>query len=168
MAPRQPAAPIGIAGESELLRQALLVWRSGDNDPGALAILDSYDARYPRGELTWEAAAMRARVLLHAGNQQAALALLDRLPLSETGVSADLIVTRGELRSLAGRCPEALADFDWVLHAAARLASTERARALYGRASCRARTGDAAGAERDRESYLSEFPDGPAVGRLQR
>lgn len=166
LAPRPPAAPIGIAEEADLLRQALLAWRSGADDAGALALLDRYAARFPRGELTWEAAAMRARVLLHAGNREAALALLDRLPLSQAGVSAELIVIRGELRSLAGRCGDALADFDWVLHAPARLPSADRARALYGRASCRARLGDSAGAQQDRASYLRDFPDGPAVERL--
>jgi tetratricopeptide (TPR) repeat protein len=156
-----------IAAEADLLRRALLASRSAHDDRGALALLDAYDARFPRGALGWEAAATRAQVLLHLGDRGGALAILDRLPLSDIGRPAGLIVTRGELRSLAGRCQEALLDFELALRTASRLEAAERARAVYGRASCRARTGDAAGAERDRQQYLDEFPEGPAAEHLR-
>ena len=66
----------------------------------------------------------------------------------------------------SGRCQEALSDFDDVLRSSAGSAPSEAARALYGRASCRARTGDLAGAEQDRQRYLKEFPKGPAARQL--
>ena len=92
--------------------------------------------------------------------------ILDRLPLDSDGRGRELHVTRGELRSLAGRCVEALPDFEVVLRSAG-ARSDDRARALYGRASCRARTGDGVGAEQDRERYLKEFPEGPAIKQLR-
>jgi hypothetical protein len=104
--------------------------------------------------------------LLLAGNKDAALRILDRIPLDSDGRGRELHVTRGELRSLAGRCAEALPDFEVVLRSAG-ARSDDRARALYGRASCRARTGDEAGAQQDRERYLKEFPEGPAIKQLR-
>jgi hypothetical protein len=168
----QPARPARrpapeIAAEADLLHQALLASRNAHDDHGALVLLDSYQARFPHGALAWEASAMRAQVLLRLGDRGGALAILDRLPFFEIGQPAGLVVTRGELRSLAGRCNEALLDFDLALRTASRLEAPERARAIYGRASCRARTGDTAGAEQDRQRYLREFPEGPAAENLQ-
>lgn len=159
--------PAEIAQEAELLREVLLEVRDGHDPHRALALLDAHAARFPLGALTAEAAALRAQVLLRLGNREAALAVLDGLPLTNAGGSPQLVVTRGELRSLAGRCAEAVADFGWALDAS-RLAAADRGRALYGRASCRARAGDVAGAQQDRELYLREFPDGPAAARLTR
>jgi len=161
------APPPEIAQEAELLREVLLAVRDGHDPHRALALLDAHAARFPLGALAAEAAALRAQVLLRLGNRDAALAVLDGLPLTNAGGSPQLVVTRGELRSLAGRCAEAVADFGWALDAS-RLAAADRGRALYGRASCRARAGDVAGAQQDRELYLREFPDGPAAARLTR
>jgi len=160
-------APPEIAQEAELLRDVLLAVRDGHDPHQALALLDAHAARFPLGALTAEAAALRAQVLLRLGNREAALAVLDGLPLTNAGGSPQLVVTRGELRSLVGRCAEAVADFGWALDAS-RLAAADRGRALYGRASCRARAGDVAGAQQDRQLYLREFPDGPAAARLTR
>lgn len=158
----------GLGAEADLLRQALLVFRRGGQDREVLAVLDGYEARFPQGILALEARSMRAQVLLRLGDRTLALGILDGLPLAAPGQPPEMTVTRGELRSLSARCPEALLDFDRALGAAARLQPAERARALFGRASCRARTGDGAGAESDRQRYLREFPDGPAAGRLTR
>jgi len=151
-----------LAAEADSLRRALVAFRARD-DHEVLAILDGYTARYPHGVLSLEATKLRAQVLLRLGDRPGALRLLDQLSLSGAGQTAEIMVTRAELRSLGGRCPEALPDFDRALDPTARLASGERARALLGRASCRGRTGDAAGAERDRQQYLREFPQGPSV-----
>jgi hypothetical protein len=154
-----------IAEEAALLRRALEALRAGQGRR-ALDALDAYDARFPRGVLGLEASTARAQSLLRVGDKAAALALLDRLPLTEGGQATELRLVRGELRSLGGRCAEALADFESALVAGRQ--PDDRARALYGRASCRARTGDEAGAQQDRQRYLREFPGGPAVNRLRR
>ena len=165
-AAESPPRAEGIAAEAALLRQALIAVRQGKDARRALALLDDYDARFPHGTLALEATAARAQALLLAGEKGAALAILDRLPLDQDGHAGELRVIRGELRSLAGRCKEALVDFQAVLRQPADTRPEDSARALYGSASCRARTGDLAGAEQDRQRYLREFPQGPAARQL--
>lgn len=156
-----------VTQEATLLREALSVLRH-DHDAGrSLALLDDYDRRFGRGALALEAASTRAQALLALGDQKAALQVLDHLPPATDGQLGSLRVTRGELRSLAGRCRDALLDFDAVCSAQAGAHSPDEvARALFGRASCRARLGDAVGAEKDRQRYLQEYPRGPAAKQL--
>ena len=156
----------GVTQEAGLLRQALSALRRDHDARRALALLDNYDWRFGQGALVLEATSARAQALLQLGDNARALELLDRLPLWQEKYTGELRVIRGELRSLSGRCQEALSDFDDVLHATAGNATSEVARALFGRASCRARTGDLAGAEQDRQRYLREFPKGPAARQL--
>lgn len=160
-----------VTQEAAMLRQALTALRRDHDARGALRLLDAYDGRFGQGALALEATSARAQALLQLGDHGRALELLDRLPLSRDGHTGDLRVTRGELRSVSGRCREALLDFDAVLGpglgASPATAASEIARALFGRASCRSRLGDSAGAEADRQRYLKEFPQGPAAGRLQ-
>lgn len=155
-----------VTQEAALLRRALAALRREHDARGALRLLDDYDWRFGHGALALEASSARAQALLQLGDNSHALDLLDRLPLSEHGNGGELRVTRGELRSLSGRCREALLDFDAVLGAPQGIAPSEVARALFGRASCRARGGDTAGAEEDRQRYLRDFPQGPAARRL--
>jgi hypothetical protein len=158
--------PEGVSQEANLLRQALSALRR-DHDPRrALALLDDYDRRFGQGMLAREAASARAQALLKLGDNAGALSLLDGLPLGHDGQTGELRVIRGELRSLSGRCRDALGDFDAVLRSSQGGDRDEIARALFGRASCRARTGDRAGAEQDRQRYLKEFPQGPAAKQL--
>lgn len=158
--------PDGVSQEASLLRQALSALRR-DHDPRrALGLLDEYDRRFGQGTLAREAASARAQALLKIGDNAGALSLLDRLPLGHDGQTGELRVIRGELRSLSGRCRDALGDFDAVLRSSRGGDRDEIARALFGRASCRARTGDQAGAEHDRQRYLKEFPQGPAAKQL--
>jgi len=152
--------------EAALLRQALAALRREHDARGALRLLDDYDRRFEHGALALEALSARAQALLQLGDHSRALDLLDRLPLAQHGNGGELRVTRGELRSLSGRCREALLDFDAVLGAPQGVGPAEVARALFGRASCRARRGDSAGAEEDRQRYLRDFPQGPAARRL--
>jgi tetratricopeptide (TPR) repeat protein len=156
----------GVTQEAGLLRQALSALRRDHDARRALALLDNYDWRFGQGALALEATSARAQALLQLGDNARALELLDRLPLWQERHTGELRVIRGELRSLSGRCQEALSDFDDVLRAGAGKATSEVARALFGRASCRARTGDLAGAEQDRQRYLKEFPKGPAARQL--
>jgi len=161
-----PARKDGVVREAQLLGQALSALRRDHDANRAIALLDDYDRSFGRGVLALEATSARAQALLQLGDNARALGLLDRLPLWQQGYTGELRVIRGELRSLAGRCQEALLDFDPVLRASAGHARDEIARALFGRATCRARTGDLAGAEEDRQRYLKEFPQGPAAGHL--
>jgi len=155
-----------VTQEAGLLRQALSALRHDHDAKRALALLDDYDRHFGQGALALEATSARAQALLQLGDNVHALAILDSLPLRQEGHTGELRVIRGELRSLAGRCPDALLDFDAVLSAANGNAADKVARALFGRASCRARTGDVLGAEQDRQRYLKEFPQGPAARRL--
>jgi tetratricopeptide (TPR) repeat protein len=156
----------GVTQEAGLLRQALSALRRDHDAKRALALLDDYDRRFGQGALVLEATSARAQALLQLDDRARALELLDRLPLSHGGHSGELRVIRGELRSLSGRCRDALLDFNAVLRATAGNTPDEVARALFGRASCRARTGDLVGAEEDRQRYLKEFPQGPAARQL--
>jgi hypothetical protein len=156
----------GVTQEGGLLRQALAALRHDHDGRRALALLDDYDRRFRQGVLALEANSARAQALLQLGDKARALEILDHLPLWHEGYTGELRVIRGELRSLSGRCREALLDFDPVLSASNGNASDEVARALFGRASCRARTGDLVGAEQDRQHYLKEFPQGPATSNL--
>jgi len=156
----------GVTQEAELLRQALAALRRDHDARRALLLLDDYDRRFGQGTLAREADSTRAQALLQLGDNPRAIAILDRLPFGQAGRTGELRVIRGELRSLSGRCRDALLDFDAVLRATAGSAPTEVARALFGRASCRARTGDPVGAEADRQRYLREFPQGPAARQL--
>jgi len=149
------------------LRQVLTALRRDHDAKRALALLDDYDRRFGQGALALEAISARAQALLQLGDNARALELLDRLPLWQERHTGELRVIRGELRSLSGRWPDALSDFDDVLRVTAGNAPNEVARALFGRASCRARTGDLVGAEEDRQRYLKEFPQGPAARHLK-
>jgi hypothetical protein len=166
-APAPAPSTASIAEEATLLRQALAALRQARDGKRALELLAIYDLRFPRGTLAPEASAARAQALLLMGDKPGALAVLDQLPLEHGGQAGELHLVRGELRSLAGRCREALADFGMVLQQATGIQPEERARALYGRASCRARTGDPKGAEQDRQRYLQEYPNGPASPLLR-
>jgi hypothetical protein len=165
--PKLPVRTEGIAEEAVLLRQALAAIRQSRDPQRALTLLDDYDTRFPRGTLAREASAARAQALLLSGDKSAALAILDRLPLEQDHHTGELRVIRGELRSLFGRCTEALLDFEAVLRRTAGMRPEDGARALDGRASCRARTGDLSGAEQDRRRYLNDYPQGPAADRLR-
>jgi hypothetical protein len=157
-ASREPAQrPSPIALESQALEKALAKLRR-DHDPlAAIALLDDYRARFPRGLLSVEASVARVDALLLLGRRGDALALLRELALDGGGRSTELRLLRAEL--LAERdCARALADFDAVIAASAFSAWAERA--LYGRAACRLRLGNVAGGRADLETYASRYPAG--------
>jgi hypothetical protein len=152
----QPAAS-ALALETPLLADALARLRQHRDAAGALAALEVYDARFPRGTLRGEADRTRVDALLMLGRDGDALEVLGRLTLRSQGRDQELRVIRGELAA-ATSCERAVADFNAVLAAAPAPALAERA--LHGRASCLARTGDASGAARDLREYLRRFPEG--------
>jgi hypothetical protein len=159
--------PSPLSAEAELLKRVLMRLRRARDGQGALADLDAYFARFPNGLLRPEADAARAECLLSLGRDQEALRVLDGLSLPPRGRAAELRVIRGELRA-SSDCAGAIVDFDATLDAAIPQGLAERA--LYGRASCRARTGDRVGARRDLDEYARRFPSGrfaPAVRRAR-
>jgi len=166
-APASPARedPSLLAMESRLLTTALGQLRTQHDYSGALATLAEYDARFPEGVLRSEAALAKLDALTALGKTTAALGLLESMDIAGPR-AAELLVLRGELRASAGRDREAVADFSRSL--AGRAAPALRERALYGRASCRSRTGDRSGAASDLNDYLLEFPDGQHSAEARR
>jgi hypothetical protein len=165
--PAEPARTSAIAEEAALLGAALRALREGDDAPGALALLDAHDARFgATGALGDEASTTRVEALLRLGRHTRALALLDEQSPRPVGRGRELLVSRGELRADAGRCAEAVTDFDALLADDA-AADGAAERALYGRAACRARTVDAAAARADLETYLARYPDGRFASRVR-
>ena len=149
----EPEAREGTLGvESRLLATALRQLRHERDARAALATLNRYDEQFPTGVLAGEARTARIEVLLALGNKAEALVLLDAAP-----VKSDLAVARGELRLERGRIEEAARDFESAL-----IGTNDdvEQRALFGRAACRIRLGDEAGAKRDLEEYLRRFPNG--------
>lgn len=59
-------------------------------------------------------------------------------------------VVEGRVRAILGSAPAALSE-----------------RALYGRATCRLRSGDDAGGQVDLEAYLTRFPNGRFAGQVR-
>jgi hypothetical protein len=131
---------------------------------GALAALDEYRARWPKGALRPEAEVARVDALLSLGRRGEALAALEAVNVGGLPRARELGVVRGELRAEAGRCKEAVRDFD----AAAKSGDALGERALWGRAACRARLGDREGARADLEGYLSRFPSGKFAAEARR
>jgi hypothetical protein len=121
-----------LQAESRLLSQALHRLRADRDPDGALALLHTYRTRFADGQLRPEAQAAQAEALLR----------------------------RAEHHAEAGRCREALPDFSAVFATTQGTPAAVEERARYGRASCRARLGDRAGAQADLRAYLERFPAG--------
>jgi hypothetical protein len=157
----EPAS--ALAEESKLLTRALRKLRQDDDAPGALSILDEHDLRFAGAALAPEATLARIEALIKVHRNTDALSRLDGIAPSPIGIGRDLLIARAELRATAGRCAMAALDFDdLLLGTPAFDAITERA--LWGRASCRARSADPTGARVDLEAYLSRFPSGRFAG----
>ena len=156
------AGPGGRAArdeDTERLANALRELRVRRAPARALAILDGAAGGLARGELAREATLVRVEALLALDRRAEALAILTSLPLSDGPGTLSLLLERGELRVDAGRCDEALRDFETILQTAP-IESVDNGSALYGRALCRSRAGDTAGARSDLERYRRLFPDG--------
>ncbi|HEX4406093.1 MAG TPA: hypothetical protein VH560_14745 [Polyangia bacterium] len=163
----EPPRPSAIAREAAVLGAALQKLRDEGDAAGALALLDAHDAEFAAtGLLADEAGTTRVEALLRLGQRARALALLDARVLPPSGRARALLASRGELRADAGRGAEARADFDALLSDDA-LDDDVIERALFGRAACRARAGDANGARSDLDAYLARFPDGRYATRAR-
>jgi hypothetical protein len=169
--PAAAAAPVVVqpdptSAEAAAFALALQRLRRDGDARAALRLLDDYDRRYPRGQLAGEATLARIEAHLALGDAAGALRLLDRAGIDGLPRSADLRVLRGELRSDAGRCLDAIGDFAAVVTTAA--APTLRGRALHGRAVCLAQLGRAEEARADARLYLSLLPQGKFAAEMRR
>ena len=125
----------------------------------ALAEIEAYLERFPRGVLVAEARLLRVDALLALGRRGDALVALDGLDLQGQPRGLELRLLRAELRA-RGSCARALADFSAVLSDGQGVAGQLAERALHGRAVCHLRLGDTIAARRDFKLYLQQFPRG--------
>jgi hypothetical protein len=158
---REPRETNALLEEAKLLGKAVEQLRREQDPKAALATLQRYFQRHPQGELRGEAEVTRVEALLRDGRKSEALSQLERL--HGTGFEGlprpvELALQRAELLADARRDPEAARAFSDVL--ALRTAPALEERALFGRAVCRARSGDEAGMREDLDAYLQRFPDG--------
>jgi tetratricopeptide (TPR) repeat protein len=157
-------APSSIAEESRLLTAALHLLRQQHDPRSALSALDEYGKRFPSGTLSREATLARIDALLELEDRADALEILDRAQLTELPRARELAVLRGELRGAAGRCNQAMADLGSALDGSG---DALEERALWGRASCRSRLGDSAGARSDLGQIISRFPQGSFASKAR-
>ena len=152
-----PSAPSSIAEESRLLTAALHLLRQQHDARSALSALDEHSRRFPSGTLAREATLARIDALLELDDRESALEILDRTRLTELPRARELAVVRGELRGASGRCGQAVTDLGSALDGSG---DALEERALWGRASCRSRLGDSAGARADLGQIIGRFPQG--------
>jgi TolA-binding protein len=157
--------PTEASEEIQALERAVGLLRGKHDAPAALAALDDYVARFPGGVLAPEARVARIDALLMLGRADEALRALETLSLDAHRRSTELQLIRGELRGRTD-CGRAEADFTAVL-ARVQTAVLEE-RALYGRAACRSREGNAKGAADDLRRYIERFPNGTHAGWARR
>jgi TolA-binding protein len=159
--PEPPVVPDPLSDEAQLLHSALEKLSLRGDAVGALALLDTYRARYPNGVLSREANVARLDALLRVGNRGEALAVLDRaaeIDFNGYPRAGHLRVLRAELLAQSGRCREAEPIFTAALNQPQAGQSNEQA--LFGRASCRASLGNVAGSRSDLNEYLKTYPQG--------
>jgi hypothetical protein len=132
----------------EIVR-ALRVDRAPDR---ALALLDRHASELGGSAFAEESLLLRVEAMLALGQRDAVLRLLDGTSLVDAATSHTLLLIRGELRASVNRCAEGIGDFDLVLTRALR----PPRQALLGRARCKERLGDLAGARADLARYRSE------------
>lgn len=169
--------PAPQASEQVLVARALSSLRVQHRPATALAALDEYEARFPKGNLLAEVARLRAEALLVLGQRRAALDELSREPAVGATMDEESRLVRAELRASEGRWREAAQDFDLLL--SAWLARDPRGdlspklqgrfeRALWGRACARSQLRDEAGARADLQQLMLRFPQGRFAAQAAR
>lgn len=153
-----PPLPSALAEESKLLGTALASLRKDKDATRTLALLDDYQAKFPKGELASEAERTRVEAYLLQRRSPEALAVLDRMTFALRARDNEWRVLRGEFRARAHRCGQAQDDFSGALKVNENGPIAERA--LYGRASCLLELKDAAGAQAALLEYVARFPSG--------
>jgi hypothetical protein len=162
---RRVADGTGLNAETALVRLSQLRRQAGDAQ-GALDSLLEHRRRFARGVLTEEVdlAILEQRL---AGNPSQALQEAGRF-LSTHGRSAQLAevrAIRAVLLHRAGRCADALADYE--ASRAGRVSARRRDEVAYGRASCLDALGRRDEARAAYHRYLEEFPGGRFVDRAR-
>ncbi len=161
----KPATEIGSPhGSAKCLSEAIHALRVEHSPATALLLLDNHATQLGKSAFAHEALLVRVEAMLALHRKGEVLRLLDGMAMTDVAASRSLRVTRGELRAAANRCADGLGDFDWVL---ARSKQADR-QALFGRALCRKKLGDSAGAQADMERYRREFPTDPRLWDLER
>jgi len=160
------AGPSRLVQDSRAIAEAIARLRQGGQPAQALAILDQHRAELALGPLAPEATSTRMEALLKLGRNGEALSLLDAQHLTAKGPDREMLVARAELRADKARWVAALRDFDQLLSSSGQTDPVNE-RALFGRANCRAKTGDQEGSRRDFESYLVHFPHGRFVAQAR-
>jgi hypothetical protein len=153
----KPAHPSVRSPAALHLKEIVQALRIEHSPRQALALLDRYASELSSGAFADEALLLRVESMMSLGERAAVLRLLDGRALADVAASRVLLVTRGELRAAANRCSEGIGDFDLVLAEARRPPK----QALLGRAMCKKKLGDVAGAQADLERYRREFPEDP-------
>jgi tetratricopeptide (TPR) repeat protein len=164
----RPHRKSGEAADSEatLVARAFQAVRVDRDAASALRALDERARRFPDGTLADEARVARVEALLALERTAEALPLLLEIRDRSQGLTREIQVARAEILAAEGRCAEALADFDDLLSGAAPDDAGERA--LYGRAGCRLRAGEATQVREDLRRYLQLYPRGRFAGAVAR
>jgi len=152
--------------EAASLEAALSVLRAGGTEHAARALqaLDRHLQDFPRGALELEARVARVDALLLLGRRQDARRELSALPIENVGRKNELRLIRAELRA-DDDCRSALGDFQVLVDQ--RLPAAWAERALFGRGACLLKLGDQAGAQRDFNRYLAQFPSGRFAAQIR-
>jgi hypothetical protein len=127
-----PAHASQAGGPIKYLSSAVHALRVERAPEAALALLDSHAGDLEKSSVSHEALLLRVEAMLKLNRKPEVLQLLDAAPLAGVAASRTLLLTRGELRAAAGRCAEAVADFDLVLVQT----QGHNKRALAGRNNC--------------------------------
>src|SRR5258706_466003 len=155
---RRLAPPPSSVAAALWLGRALRKLRVEHDPNGALGLLNGYELQFPARMLAAEVLLARVEAQMALGNRAEALRLIEAERRAPAKESRQIVLIRGELRAGAGRCADALADFDAILAQAGSDSITERA--LYGRAVCYRQMQQLSAAERDLGAYLRRFPNG--------
>jgi hypothetical protein len=155
--PPAAAAPSSPPQTAGILKEIVRALRVEHAPSRALALLDKHASELAGQAFAEESLLLRVEAMMGLGERAAVLRLLDRTSMTELGVSRALLITRGELRAAANRCAEATGDFDLVLAESRRPPKP----ALLGRARCKEKLGDPAGAQADFDRYRREFHENP-------
>jgi len=152
------AEPSSAAPHAAVYLKAIVQALRIDHSPSqALALLDRHAGELAGNAFAEEALLLRVEAMLALGQRSAVLRLLDGMSLTDVAASRSLLVIRGQLRVAANRCADGIGDFDLVLAEAQRPPK----QALLGRALCKQKLGDTAGARADFDRYRREFPGAP-------